>query len=84
MNLSANFVGLLRCPATGQPLDFADENLLAQLNSRRLVGKEALPGGQEPAMPETIMAALIRADGKLLYPIRNEIPVLLLEEAIPL
>ena len=30
------------------------------------------------------MAALVRADGAYLYPIQDKIPILLLDEAIPL
>jgi uncharacterized protein YbaR (Trm112 family) len=33
---------------------------------------------------EAIDGGLIRADGKLLYPIRRNIPVMLVDEGIPL
>ena len=33
---------------------------------------------------EKMEAGLLRADGKALYPIREDIPVMLVEEAIPL
>jgi uncharacterized protein YbaR (Trm112 family) len=33
---------------------------------------------------ESLDAGLIRTDGKILYPIREDIPVMLIEEGIPL
>jgi len=33
---------------------------------------------------ERIDAGLVRADGKFLYPIRHDIPIMLVDEAIPL
>lgn len=59
---------ILRCPESRQPLELAGADLLARVNAGRA---------------ETIVAGLVRADGKMLYPIRENIPVLLVEEAIP-
>jgi uncharacterized protein YbaR (Trm112 family) len=33
---------------------------------------------------EQIEGGLLRADGKVLYPVRSHIPVMLIDEAIPL
>jgi uncharacterized protein YbaR (Trm112 family) len=33
---------------------------------------------------EKLEGGLVRADGKVLYPMRGEIPVMLIDEAIPL
>ena len=33
---------------------------------------------------ENIEGGLVREDGKFLYPVRNSIPVMLIDEAIPL
>ncbi len=38
----------------------------------------------ESAVVEKIDGGLIRADKKFLYPIRHEIPIMLIDEAIPL
>lgn len=65
--IPADLLKILRCPETRQTLELASAELLARVNAGRA---------------ETIAAGLVRADGKLLYPIRENIPVLLVEEAI--
>lgn len=59
---------ILRCPESGQTLEVASADVLSRVNAGRA---------------ETIAAGLVRADGNLLYPIRDNLPVLLVEEAIP-
>ncbi len=67
--IPVDLLPMLRCPESGQTLEVASADLLAGVN----VGRS-----------ETIVAGLVRADGKLLYPIRENLPVLLVEEAIPI
>ena len=71
---------LLRCPETRQPLTVARAADLARVNQLIASGVQTR-GGKKPAAP--IDAGLIRDDRKFLYPIRNEIPIMLIEEAIP-
>ena len=66
------FLALLRCPASGQPLALAGADLLAQVNAG-----SGRPGGH-------LVAALVREDRQVLYPVLDGIPVLLIEEAIAL
>jgi uncharacterized protein YbaR (Trm112 family) len=33
---------------------------------------------------EEVKEGLVRADGKVLYPVRDDIPIMLVDEAIPL
>ena len=63
----ASLLPLLCCPQTGQPLSLAPAALLA---------------GRIDREGRALEAALLRADGAVLYPIRGGIPVLLVEEAI--
>jgi uncharacterized protein YbaR (Trm112 family) len=61
---------ILCCPTTRQPLQEANSAELEKINSALAEGKEKLE------------AALLTADKKYAYPIRNKIPVLLAEECI--
>ncbi len=80
--LDPQLLNLLCCPETHQALRLAEPALLAQLNQR--IGAGALQNRAGRAVSENLAAGLLREDGKFLYPIRNEIPVMLVDEAIPL
>ena len=82
MIITADLLKLLRCPATGQTLSLADESLLARINARHLGPKEELRADNKPSISECFTAALVREDQTLFYPVRDGIPVLLIEEAI--
>jgi uncharacterized protein len=72
----------LRCPETRQPLRLADATQVLQLNDRIRAGDLKNRGGK--AVTESIDGALVREDDRVAYAIRREIPVMLVEEAIPL
>ena len=73
---------ILCCPETKQDVALAGNNLIASLNARveagTLVNKAGAP------VREKLDGGLVRADGAVLYPIREDIPVMLVEEAIAL
>ena len=73
---------ILVCPETKQSVRVADEHLLARLNSAVSGGKVANRAGRPVTDPVT--AGLLREDGRVLYPIRDDIPIMLIDEAIPL
>ena len=73
---------ILVCPETKQPLRPADEELLRSLNEAIEAGSVTDRGGN--AVESKIEEGLVREDGLLLYPIRDEIPIMLIDEAIPL
>jgi uncharacterized protein YbaR (Trm112 family) len=79
---AAEILTLLRCPETGQPLMDASPGQLSRLESLR--SKGALRDRTGRLVTEKLDAALVRADGQWLYPVRDGIPVLLLDEALPL
>ena len=73
---------ILVCPETKQPLRLADEALLARVNAAISSGTMANRGGQ--TVSEAVSEGLVRDDGKYLYPVRDDIPVMLIDEALPL
>jgi uncharacterized protein YbaR (Trm112 family) len=80
--LSSELLGLLVCPETKQRLSLAGNDLLARLNRAVEEGTLVDQGGDR--VKDRIEAGLVREDGKVLYPVRDDIPVMLLEEAIRL
>lgn len=73
---------ILCCPETHQPVIEADAPLVAELNNRIADGSVKNRAGK--SVSEKLDGGLVRRDRQVLYPIRNRIPILLIEEAIPL
>jgi uncharacterized protein YbaR (Trm112 family) len=80
--VDASLVAILACPETHQPVHLADEATVAKVNAAVAAGTVKNRDG-EP-VSEAIEAGLIREDGAYLYPVREDIPVMLIGEAIPL
>jgi uncharacterized protein len=80
--IDPDMLKILCCPETHQDLRPADTPLIAKLNVQISVGALKNRAGQP--VRETIDGGLVCADGKFLYPIRRNIPVMLVDEAIPL
>ncbi len=73
---------ILVCPETKQPLRLADGALLERLNDSIRGGAVRNRAGRTVTDP--VDEALVREAGDLLYPIRDDIPIMLIDEAIPL
>lgn len=73
---------ILCCPETHQPLTEADAALVSELNARLASGVLKNRSGQ--TVSEKLDGGLLRQDRQVLYPIRNRLPILLIDEAIPL
>lgn len=73
---------ILVCPETKEPVRLADEALLARVNHLIDAGRVVTRGGR--TVEEVLEVGLVREDGRILYPVRDEIPVMLIDEAIPL
>jgi uncharacterized protein YbaR (Trm112 family) len=80
--MDAELLKILCCPETHQALAVADPTLIGQLNRRVTAGELRNRAGQP--VKEPFEGGLVRADGRFLYPIRQQIPVMLIDEAIPL
>jgi uncharacterized protein YbaR (Trm112 family) len=73
---------ILACPETHQPLAEADGETVARINEAIEAGRLKNVGGHE--VGEKIDGGLVREDGRILYPVRDGIPVLLVEEGVAL
>lgn len=80
--IDPELLSLLCCPETHQDLRLADAALLEQLNAQ--VAQGSLKNRSGKPVSEKLDGGLVRADGKFLYPVRTDIPVLLIDEGIPL
>ena len=70
------------CPETHQPVRPAEGGVLDRLNQAIRSGGVTNRGGSEVAEP--LEEGLIREDDKILYPVREDIPIMLIDEAIEL
>ena len=80
--VDAELVQILACPETRQPVRVADEDLVQKVNQAIEGGKLVNRDGQ--AVSEPIQTGLVREDNAYLYPVRDDIPVMLIGEAIAL
>ena len=80
--IDPDLLKILCCPETHQEVRLAEQALINKLNGQITAGTLTNRAGQ-PAK-EKIDGGLVRADDKLLYPIRRNIPVMLVDEGIPL
>ena len=80
--IDKELLAILACPETKEPVALAEEKLIAELNSRIARGEVKNRAGK--TVEGKLDGGLMRADGAYLYPIQDEIPILLLNESIPL
>jgi len=82
VNIDKELLAILCCPETKLDVSLADEALIEKLNDA--VRRGVLKNKVQKLVTELLDGGLIRADRKILYPIREDIPVMLIEEGIPL
>jgi uncharacterized protein YbaR (Trm112 family) len=82
MNIDNDLLAILCCPETKQPVSLADPSLIKKVNEA--VARGGLKNKGKKPVSEQLDGGLIRADQQILYPIRENIPVMLIEEGIPL
>lgn len=82
MSIDNDLLAILCCPETKQPVRLAEPELVTKLNEA--VRKGTLKTTGKHPVTEELEGGLLRSDAKIVYPIREDIPVMLIEEGIPL
>ncbi len=72
---------ILCCPETHQDISLVDDAVVKKINSAIKAGSLKNRGGE--TIKEPIDNGLLREDRQYLYPIREDIPIMLIDEAIP-
>lgn len=80
--VSPELIEILACPETKQPVKLAEQDLVDKLNG--LIEQGRLTNRAGKPVKDKMDAGLVREDGKFLYPIVEDIPVMLIDEGIPL
>jgi len=80
--IDPDLLKIMCCPETHQPIAMAEPSVIEQLNQQIAAGQLKNRAGQP--VKEKIDGGLVREDKKFLYPVRGNIPVMLIDEAIPL
>ena len=80
--IDKDFLEILACPEDKTPVSLADQATVDALNAQIEAGELKNRAGETV---ETKMdAGLVREDGAYLYRIEDGIPIMLIDEAIPL
>lgn len=75
-------LGMLACPESKQPVRMADAATIEKLNAAQASGRLKSRGGE--AVDRPLQGGLLREDGAYLYPIFDGIPVMLVDQGIPM
>ena len=80
--MNPELLSILRCPEDRSALSLIDAQLLSRLN--RAVASGTLRNRVGQLVEKPLDGGLLRQAGDLVYPMHDQIPVLLKEDAIPL
>ena len=80
MSIDQELLDILVCPESKEAVAMAGAELLDRLNAAIEAGS-VLNRGDE-AVTEPVTEGLLREDGRILYPVREGIPIMLMDESI--
>ena len=73
---------ILVCPETRQPVREAEPELVQRLNAAIAAGSVKNAAGE--VVRDAVEGGLVREDRRVVYPVREGIPIMLIDEAIGL
>jgi uncharacterized protein YbaR (Trm112 family) len=76
----ADLLKMLVCPENQSTLSLASDELVNRLN--RAIAAKALKNRAGQTLEKNLNGALVREDNMLVYPIVDDIPMMLVDEAI--
>lgn len=79
--VDSKLLEILCCPETKQDIQLVSDDVIKKINQTIRTGTLKNRGGV--TVKEPIDAGLLREDRKYLYPIREDIPIMLIDEGIP-
>ncbi|NNF39588.1 MAG: hypothetical protein HKN71_13030 [Gemmatimonadetes bacterium] len=80
--LDTELLEILVCPETHRPVALADAVMLERVN--RAVQSGVVSNRRGEAVSTPLEALLVRDDGLRAYPVRDDIPIMLIDESIDL
>jgi len=80
--VNEQLLSILVCPESRQPVRLADTSLVEKVNGAIAAGTLKNRAGQ--LVEEPVHELLIREDNRIAYPVRDDIPVMLIDEGIPM
>ncbi len=80
--IQQELLDLLQCPETKSPLRVANPSLIARINEAIAAG--AIKNRVAETVQTPLSGGLLPQGEKVLYPIVDDLPIMLVDEAIPL